>query len=601
VADNDDEYPPTEYGGSQGGGVEPLWVPALPCAPAVCRPQCSLCATSSSPSPSVRQGWGAGTATHDAGGLPQGGSYFLGQPWFRPRGPEEAKGAARQRRCPVKYKPPPHYPALRSDTMAPAALQQKLLSLTLLLLLLASASAAACDRARRVECATAQLHEPPSLTPGSKIIDAPYIGNGGIGAAIGGKPDHQMIYIGANNMWSTNTAPNHGLCDTKALPSNLHAGNAYTLVTLGGVGFEIPNLSSATYSTQMDLANARINSTFADKDGLVVHMSSYALANKDVIITELVSTVATNVTITPAPPAQNPWNLPSRSGVATDPTTGSSTVWMERQGVSEVQNTFVLSTCERGGQNQLSQRFKVLATNSDGSVRLSMKDGRCLRLGEPPTGSDCSAGVRKVVVDFGGGLTDTKRGHADPCTDADKQWVLVPESSSQSNVQRGRLDPGRFALTAVVGGPTGGATRYAINRAVIKPPLEVPGFDTVPGVVGGQPPFGICNCTSVKACPQEGAAQCAATPGCTSFGVYQGGAKPGWDEWCQMYDAKRTQAAYPDKGWDLYCEHGRCPPARPQTNGLYIVAALLPATPSESASIPPSSFVWEFDEQTGDQ
>jgi hypothetical protein len=27
-------------------------------------------ATSSSPSPSVRQGWGAGTATHDAGGLP---------------------------------------------------------------------------------------------------------------------------------------------------------------------------------------------------------------------------------------------------------------------------------------------------------------------------------------------------------------------------------------------------------------------------------------------------------------------------------------------------------------------------------------------------
>ena len=35
--------------------------------------------TSSSLSPSVRQGWGAGTATHDAGGLPQGSSYFLGQ------------------------------------------------------------------------------------------------------------------------------------------------------------------------------------------------------------------------------------------------------------------------------------------------------------------------------------------------------------------------------------------------------------------------------------------------------------------------------------------------------------------------------------------
>jgi hypothetical protein len=64
-------------------------------------------ATSSSPSPSVRQGWGAGTATHDAGGLPHGNSYFLGQPWLRPRDPKDAGGGARQRRCPVKYKPPP--------------------------------------------------------------------------------------------------------------------------------------------------------------------------------------------------------------------------------------------------------------------------------------------------------------------------------------------------------------------------------------------------------------------------------------------------------------------------------------------------------------
>jgi hypothetical protein len=421
-----------------------------------------------------------------------------------------------------------------------------MLSLTLSLLLLAlSASAAACDRARRVECATAQLREPPSLTPGSRIIDAPYIGNGGIGAAIGGKPEHQMIYIGANNMWSTNTAPNHGLCDTKAspLPSNLHSGNAYTLVTLGGVGFEIPDLSSATYMTQMDLANARINSTFTDKDGLVVSMSSYVLANKDVIITDLVSTVATNVTITPAPPAQNPWHLPSRSGVATDPTTGGSTVWMERQGVSEVQNTFVLSTCERGGQNQFSQRFKVLAANSDGSVRLSMKDGRCLRLGEPPTGSDCSAGVRKVVVGFGGGRTNTKGNHADSCTDAEKQWTLVPENSSRSNThinfgsKVGSVGSGRFALTAIVDGPTG-TIRYALNRAVTAPLPGIPGYAAVlADTVGGQPPLAICHCTSISACPGEAAKQCDANPQCTSFAVYQPGPTPGWDGYCQLYNA----------------------------------------------------------------
>jgi hypothetical protein len=37
-------------------------------------------ATSSSPSPLVRQGWGAGSATHRAGGPPLGSSYFLGHP-----------------------------------------------------------------------------------------------------------------------------------------------------------------------------------------------------------------------------------------------------------------------------------------------------------------------------------------------------------------------------------------------------------------------------------------------------------------------------------------------------------------------------------------
>ena len=44
-------------------------------------------------------------ATHDAGGLPQGSSYFLGQPRLRPRDPKGADGAAQQRRCPVKYTP----------------------------------------------------------------------------------------------------------------------------------------------------------------------------------------------------------------------------------------------------------------------------------------------------------------------------------------------------------------------------------------------------------------------------------------------------------------------------------------------------------------
>jgi hypothetical protein len=57
-------------------------------------------ATSSSLSPSVRLGLGAGTSTHDAGGLPHGSSYFLGQPWLRPRDPKDKQCTAQQQRCP---------------------------------------------------------------------------------------------------------------------------------------------------------------------------------------------------------------------------------------------------------------------------------------------------------------------------------------------------------------------------------------------------------------------------------------------------------------------------------------------------------------------
>ena len=45
----------------------------------------------------MRQGWGAGTATNDAGGLPPGGSYFLGQPQLGPRDTDGPDGAAHQR------------------------------------------------------------------------------------------------------------------------------------------------------------------------------------------------------------------------------------------------------------------------------------------------------------------------------------------------------------------------------------------------------------------------------------------------------------------------------------------------------------------------
>jgi hypothetical protein len=62
-------------------------------------------ATSSSPSPSVRQGWGAGTATARAAAFRKGvhtssGGRSVGR---GARKRQKAKGAAQQRRCPVVF------------------------------------------------------------------------------------------------------------------------------------------------------------------------------------------------------------------------------------------------------------------------------------------------------------------------------------------------------------------------------------------------------------------------------------------------------------------------------------------------------------------
>jgi hypothetical protein len=90
--------------------IRPHWLHPAANHPAGCRKQCVFSSMAATRRGLVHHDVaGHPSPTHDAGGLPQGSSYFLGQPWLRPRGPEETQGAARQRRCPVKYKPPPSH------------------------------------------------------------------------------------------------------------------------------------------------------------------------------------------------------------------------------------------------------------------------------------------------------------------------------------------------------------------------------------------------------------------------------------------------------------------------------------------------------------
>jgi hypothetical protein len=397
-------------------------------------------------------------------------------------------------------------------------------------------------------------------TPSSFILDGPFLGNGNFGAVVGAEGG-LSFYLGANNLWSSNTAPDHGLCDAAANTVNpLHSGNVYTLIGGGVVAlFEAGAArgEQGSFTAVLDFEHGSLSANYSFGSAML-RTESFIAANDDVLLVNLTADAPLQLVIEVSVPASatrvataTDHVLPTTAGVAPD-----GTIFAGREGVNTVANNVLLNTCGRGGQHDGAQSFGI---GSDGAVQT--RDGRCLVLGGPPRGKDCADNATQRIV----------------LGDCGASPRLMLDRTSGNLVFEGT------GLAAVVAVPT---------TPPIPPPTPFPapdGYTAVAGDVGGQGAAGtpLCNCSSVAACPDEAAKQCNADPQCRSFAVYSPGGKRGWNGWCQMYNAADTGKAYPDSGWNLY-RKGKQPLLDPFVPVDFIVAAAN-ATP----------LVWTFEPVIG--
>ncbi|WBB59689.1 hypothetical protein O7599_29685 [Streptomyces sp. WMMC500] len=128
----------------------------------------------------------------------------------------------------------------------------------------AVASSATADEAWRiVQQYTGTWTSPPSRLTGGGAVDAPLLGNGDVGVAIGGEISQQTLYLGKNDFFS---------------------GQSHAIRPLGRIVFDAPGLAGASYRTEQDIAEAEVRGTYTLGDQTLT-TTSWVDANRGMVVT----------------------------------------------------------------------------------------------------------------------------------------------------------------------------------------------------------------------------------------------------------------------------------------------------------------------------
>jgi hypothetical protein len=110
---------------------------------------------------------------------------------------------------------------------------------------------------------------PPQRIPAKVSVDAPLLGNGYMGVALSGNPEHQVFYVARNDFWRLKAGHNE----------------SYPAV-LGKIEVSIPGLQGASYLVEQHLYDAVTVARFA-KDDFSVTYRTYVAADADVTVIEI--------------------------------------------------------------------------------------------------------------------------------------------------------------------------------------------------------------------------------------------------------------------------------------------------------------------------
>ncbi len=111
--------------------------------------------------------------------------------------------------------------------------------------------------------------QPPEKLPSDSATDAPLLGNGDMGVAIGGAPEAQVFYLSKNDFWRLRSK--YGESGPRVL---------------GKVNLDIPALKAAEYHLEQQLYEATTVSRFT-KDALTFQIRSWVAATENLLALEL--------------------------------------------------------------------------------------------------------------------------------------------------------------------------------------------------------------------------------------------------------------------------------------------------------------------------
>lgn len=115
----------------------------------------------------------------------------------------------------------------------------------------------------------ARFTQPPQRIPSKVSVDAPLLGNGFMGVALSGTPEHQVFYVARNDFWRLKSAHN------ESYPA-----------MLGKIELSIPGLQGASYLVEQRLYDAVTVARFAREDFAVTY-KTYVAALDDVMVIEI--------------------------------------------------------------------------------------------------------------------------------------------------------------------------------------------------------------------------------------------------------------------------------------------------------------------------
>ena len=168
------------------------------------------------------------------------------------------------------------------------------------------------DEARRIVSRhKAVFTQPPRRIPSRAQTDAPLLGNGDMGVALGGPPEAQRLWLCKNDSWRLKSK--HNTSGPRVF---------------GGIDVSIPELKGAGYRVEQSLCEAVTQSEFT-KDALTVTMRAWVAATENVLVVRLRAegkAVEVSVKLAPA------------TGGGSDHETGSAggVHWAARKFVSDV-------------------------------------------------------------------------------------------------------------------------------------------------------------------------------------------------------------------------------------------------------------------------